>query len=312
MDLDYDVKTEARKQYLKYFKGWFIVLAILLVISGMIFVRNLTNKPVPRTNTKAPQERVYDKADVLSEREEDKLRKLIAKAEAEIQADIVLMTIDQPVEGREAREEYGYRSDNWEQNMQDLADDFYDNELFGYDEEYSGVLLLDNWYSDGFGSQAGSWLSSSGKVFDELGEREIDRIVNKVYYTIEEGGSPYKAYKAYVDEVVKIMGGSTPIVSMGVVVLVALIVPLVVAGIFISGNAVSKEGNVTTNANTYVSGKVRNNIISDDFIRKSVSSRRIANNSGSGGGTRSSGGGGRGGAHISSSGRSHGGGGRRR
>lgn len=311
MTEEFNVKAEAKKQYLKYFRGLFIVLAVLLVISGILFVRNLTKKPVPRTNTKAPQERVYDEADVLSDGEEEKLRKLIAKAEAEIQADIVLLTIDRPVEGREAQEKYGYRSDDWEQNMQDIADDFYDDELFGYDEEYSGVLLLDNWYSDALGSQAGSWLSTGGIVFERFGDREVNRVVDEVYYVIEAGGSAYKAYKAYVDEVVEIMGGSTPIVSMGMVILVALIVPVVVAGIFIACNSVSKEGKVTTNANTYVNGNVRNNRISDDFIRKNVTSRRISNNSGSGG-TRSSGGGGRGGAHRSSSGRSHGGGGRRR
>lgn len=311
MDMDFDVKAEARKQYLKYFKGWFIVLGILLVISGVLLAKNVLKKPVPRTNTQAPEERVYDNADVLSDKEEQKLRKLIAKAEAEIQADIVIVTIDQAVEGEEARQKYGYRSIDWEQNMQDLADDFYDNKLFGYDSYYSGALLLDNWYSDENGSQAGSWLSTCGDVYEEFGEREINQVVDEVYYTIDMGGSPYQAYKAYIDEVVVIMGGKTPIVSMGIIVLLALIVPVVVAGIFIATKAVSKEGNVTTNVNTYVNGNTRNNIVSDDFIRKSVSSRRIPNNTSSGGGTRSSGGG-RGGSHVSSSGRTHGGGGRRR
>lgn len=311
MDMDFDVKAEARKQYLKYFKGWFIVLGILLVISGVLLAKNVLKKPVPRTNTQAPEERVYDNADVLTSREEEKLRKLIAKAEGQIQADIVLVTIDQAVEGEEARKKYGYRSTNWDQNMQDLADDFYDNKLFGYDSEYSGVLLLDNWYEDLNGSQAGSWLSSSGSVYERFGTYEINQVVDEVYYTIDAGGSAYQAYKAYVEKVVKIMGGRTPIVSMGVVVLLALIVPVVVAGIFIATKAVSKEGSVTTNVNTYVTGNSRYNVVSDDFIRKSVSSRRI-NTSSSSGGTRSSGGGGRGGSHVSSSGRTHGGGGRRR
>lgn len=312
MDLDFDVKAEARKQYLKYFAGWFIVLGILLVVSGLFFAKNALKKPVPRTNTQAPEERVYDNADVLTAKEEEKLRKLIAKAEAEIQADIVLVTINQPVEGEEAKNKYSYRSTDWEQNMMDLADDFYVSNLFGYDSYYSGVLLLDNWYKDGYGSQAGSWLATGGNVYEEFTEYKINQVLDEVYYTIVDGGSAYQAYKAYIDEVVKLMGGSTPIVSTGTIVLLALIVPIVVAGIFMATKSVSKDGKVTTNVNTYVNGNTRNNIVSDDFIRKSVSSRRIQSSSSSGGGTRSSGGGGRGGSHVSSSGRTMGGGGRRR
>lgn len=309
MDLDFDVKAEAKKQYFKYFKLWFIVLGTLLVIAGVVAGSKLLKKPIPRTNMDAPDERVYDKADVLSDKEEKKLSKLIAKAEAKIRADIVLVTIDQAVEGIEAQEKYQYRSDDWEQNMMDIADDFYDNELFGYDEEYSGVLLLDNWYSDAEGSQAGSWLSTCGTVYERFGDREIDQVLDVVYYEIEKGGTPYNAYKAYINKVTSLMGGGQQYVSMGLFMILALIVPILVAGIFIAVNSVSKEGTVTTNANTYVGGNTRNNIMSDDFIRKSVSSRRISSSS-SGGGTRSSGG--HGGSHRSSSGRSHGGGGRRR
>ena len=125
MDMEYDVKSEARKQYVKYFRVWFILFAVILVVFGIRLAGTLLKKEavVERTNKNAPKERVFDDAKVLSDSEEDKLRKLIAEVEAEIHCDIVLWTINQPVEGAEAQAEYGYRYDDWELNMRDLADE---------------------------------------------------------------------------------------------------------------------------------------------------------------------------------------------
>ncbi|MBQ7775688.1 MAG: TPM domain-containing protein [Lachnospiraceae bacterium] len=311
MEMEYDVKREARNQYLNYFKIWFIIVAVLIVISAIKLIGILTEKEevVERTNTQAPQERVFDEANVLSDSEEEKLRKLIADAEAKIHCDLVVWTINQPVEGSEA-ESYNYRYDDWELNMRDLADDYYDYNYFGYDNvDYDGALLLDNWYS----GQAGSWLSTSGEVYEQFGDYEINQVLDEVYYTIEGGGSAYSAYAAYVKEVVKLMEQNTgdykPI-TMGSFVLGALIIPLIAAAIFLFSHLKTKEGKVTTNNNTYVSGNVQMNRQNDAFIRKTVSTRRIETSSS--GGSRSGSSGGRGGSHRSSSGRSHGGGGRRR
>lgn len=312
MDTEYNVKKEARKQYLSYFKGWFILLAILFVLSMAVVVfKVVLNGGLVRTNTAAPLERVFDNADVLSEKEEDKLRKKIAKAERKIGCDIVLVTIEQPVEGVEAQEKFGYRYYDWENNMQDIADDFYDYNSYGYDNvKYSGVLLLDNWYEDANGSQKGSWLSTSGKVFEKFGNYEIDIVLDEVYEWIDY--NPYKAYCAYVDAVVSCMGGGLSKQEKEALVGLTIILPLMAAIIYIVGNLTPKEGKVTTNVNTYVSGNVRINAMRDDFIRKSCTSTLIASDSGgsSGGGSRSRSGGG--GSHRSSSGSSHGGGGRRR
>lgn len=313
MSQDYDVKKEARKHYLSYFKGWFILLGILAVICGVMIGGKMLKGKVARTNDEAPDERVFDNADVLSESEEEKLSKLIKKAEAEIQADIVVVTIDQAVEGSEARKKYGYRSDDWDQNMQDLADDFYDKNMFGYDEEeYSGVLLLMNWYSDSDGSQRGAHLSTCGNVYEKFGDRQVDQVIDEVVDVILAGGSPYKAYKAYVDKVVDLMDDRLHLAPMWIFVVAALIIPVIVSLIFITSKAISSQGKTTTGVNTYVSENSRNNTTDDSFIRKTVSSTRISTSSSSGGGvTRSGGGGGRGGSHVSSSGRTHGGGGRR-
>ncbi|MBR4086091.1 MAG: TPM domain-containing protein [Lachnospiraceae bacterium] len=313
MSQDYDVKAEARKQYLRYFKGWFILLGLLTVICGVMFGGRLLKGQVARTNDEAPDERVYDHADVLSDSEEEKLSKLIEKAQAEIQADIVLVTIDQAVEGSEAQKEYGYHSDDWEQNMVDLADDFYAKNMFGYDEdEYSGLLLLVNWYSDSDGSQRGAHLATFGSARERLGDRENDQIIDGAMDVLVAGGSHYKAYKTYVDKAVDFMDVRLHLAPMWIFVVAALIIPAIVALIFVTSKAIGSQGKVTTSVNTYVSENSRNNTMDDSFIRKSVTSTRISTSSSSGGGgTRSGGGGGGGRSYVSSSGRTHGGASRR-
>ena len=305
--MDLEVKREARKQYLKYFLGWFIVLGILLFVFVMKLIINvLTDDTKVRTNFDAPSERVYDQADVLTDEEEDKLRAQIAKAEAEIGCDIVLLTINQPVEGS-GIEAYNYRYNDWELNMRDIADDFYDDNSFGYDTyDYDGALLLDNWYE----GQEGSWLSTSGAVYEEFGTYDIDEVLDEVYYAMVNGKSAYIAYSRGIDKIVSLMKADySGSLSMGNFVLMAIVIPAIVAVIFIAVKKKSKEGEITTNSNTYVNGNARMNRQADDFIRKTVSTRRIPRNNSSGGHSSS---GGRGGSHRSSSGRSHGGGGRRR
>lgn len=316
--MDIDVKKLARQQYFKYFRIWFIVLGIMLAISAVLLVGSLlkTDKKNERNNTKAPEERVYDYANVLSSSEEDKLRELIAKAEAEIQCDLVLVTINQPVENLtdEEMEEYGYRYNNWDDNMMDYADDFYDYNDYGYNEVGGdGALLLDNWYKAGTDeSQAGSWLSTCGEVYEQFGMSEINYVLDEVYYALDDGA--YEGYKAYIDEMVRLMRReNSDLVVYGSdsgYLIGAIIIPIIVAVVFVVMNLKSKEGKVTTTASTYVdNGKAKVNVAQDRFIRKSVSTRVIQSSSS---GSRSSGGGGRGGSHRSSSGRSHGGGGRRR
>lgn len=313
--MDTDIKKLAKQQYFKYFRFWFIVLIIMIVVAAALFVGQLVkgDSYVERENDDAPSERVYDDANVLSDKEEDKLRELIEETEKRIQCDIILMTIEQPVENLSDNEiaEYNYRFNDWELNMQDIADDFYDHNEFGYDEsgdDGDGILLLDNWYPD----QEGTHISTSGDAFAKLGTYEIDRIIDDVYKYIDN--NPYKAYCAYVKKAEQLLSDrdSQRIVIYGngsKYLLGAILIPIIVAVAFILINRKSKEGKVTTTASTYVAnGKPRVNVSQDNFIRKNVTSRVIQTSSS--GGTRS--GGGYGGGHRSSSGRSHGGGSRRR
>jgi len=142
--------------------------------------------PTERENTKAPEERVYDYADVLTDDEEDKLREYIALYEDECAMDIVIVILDEDIEEE--------MDADWEDAMQEYAENFYDDNKYGYDEPYGdGVLLLDNWY-DG---QAGSWITTSGRLADEYSEEDLNEIFDVMFSVIEE--DPCGAYMIFVN-----------------------------------------------------------------------------------------------------------------
>lgn len=292
------------KQYFSYFKIWFIILGVLAVIT--VVATGVKRLDSTRGNDQAPKERVFDYADVLTDSEEEQLRELIADREKRIGCDIVLVTINESV-----LERYGYTQNtdsNWEYCMQNYADDFYDEHKFGYNKSFEGdgVLLLDNWYEGEYGSEKGSWLSTSGKIYQHYSSRMIDRVLDDVYNLVET--SPYRAYRAYIEDIYREMSDDNDVAStMNPVAL--FIIALVVAAIFIATHLKVKEGVKTTVASTYVeNGSIRFNVKKDQLVNKFVTSRVIQTSSGGGGSSHSGGGGG----HRSSSGASHGGGGRRR
>lgn len=289
-EMEQDFKREAIKQYLKYFRIWFIIAGVLFVIALLVGGTKLLGKGGVRNNDMAPAERVYDYAEVLTDEEEQKLRAYISEKEVQIQADIVLVTINEPMEKDDI---------SWERAMMNYADDFYDEHNYGYDgARGNGVLLLDNYYE----GQGGSWLSTCGNVYEAFGDYEINQVLDAVYYGLDDGA--YTAYKEYVDSVCYWMPGQKDTFAfLPFIMLGSLVVALIYALIYLH----QKKAQDTTQANTYVSGgKPVMNMQRDDFIRKNVVKRHIERSSSSGGG------GGRGGSHRSSSGVSHGGGGRRR
>ena len=284
------------KQYFSYFKFLFITIGVLALLVGSIgLVRSLAEKHI-RKNNAAPKERVFDYADVLTTAEEKKLTEQIAKREEQIGCDIVIVTIDMSVLELYG---YGYNTDsNWERAMRDFADDFYDENDFGYNRVHGdGVLLLDNWYE----GEKGSWLSTCGRVLERYSNSMIDSVLDDVYDRVEK--SPYKAYSAYIEDIYRDMSRG----KINIHPLIVLAVSGVVALIYIASHMKTKEGEKTTGASTYVeNGSVQFTVVRDELINKHVTSVAYSSSSGSGG---HSGGGGR---HTSSGGVSHGGGGRRR
>lgn len=302
-----DFKKEALRQYLHYFRFWFIVVGILFVVTVGAGISYSIKNNAPRGNTSAPEERVYDYAGVLTEEEEEKLREYIAKMEKIYKADFVIMTFCQAVEGQEAMEQYGCDSTEWTHNMMDIADEFWDENGYGYNKNFEGdgSILIDNRYE----GQRGEWLSTSGKVEDSLGNWQVEEVLYAVddYYDT----NPYKAYKAYIDTVCRYLdGGSRRLADSGTYAVGAFVISLIVAAIYAASHLGKNKVRDDVAVNAYVAGgrpTIRQR--GDDFIRKSVVKRHIeTGGSGGGGGSHHSGGGGH---HTSHSGASHGGGGHR-
>ena len=257
-----EIKAEARKQYLKYFRVWFVVGAVLLVITLVVSgTRIFADNSGVRRNNKAPAERVYDYAEVLTDEEEQSLREYIAEKEFEIQADIILVTINEAVQTS---------GSSWEDSMMNYADDFYDNNKYGYNKVHgNGVLLLDNYFE----GQAGSWLSTCGNVFRKFGDYEIRCVEDAVYYGMEDGA--YKAYMDYIDTTCYLMS-VTEAVSMTMFIPCIVLATAVAALIYALVNLHQKKAKDTTTSTTYVSGgRPVINVQRDDFIRKNVVKRRI-------------------------------------
>lgn len=301
------------KECFKYFRVLFIIFGILFVVTAVAFLPKLfaNGTEGERANYECPTERVYDYANVLTDSEEEKLREQIARVEKKVSCDIVLVTINLSV-----LDYYGYTENTdyyWEDAMMRYADDFYDECGYGYDKVCGdGVLLLDNWYMQGMDeSEAGSWLSTCGAVYERYSTSMIDRLLDNVYYALDD--SPYKAYSVYIDNIEYYMDddeNTNPLISLGACFMVALIPSL----IFVFTHLKAKEGKKTVTRDTYVDALNGGNAVfkvkTDELIDKRVTSVRIQTSSSSGSSrSRSSGGGG---SHRSSSGTRHGGGGRRR
>lgn len=147
---------------------------------------DLTSTESNRTNNESPEERVFDYADVLTEEEEDKLRAYIAEREEACSMDIVLLILEEDVESTMGLE--------WDLAMQTRAEEFYDDNKFGYNQVYGdGVLLLDNWYPD----QAGSWILTSGKQSDEFTDAHLSEIFDQMFAIIND--DPCEAYRLFVE-----------------------------------------------------------------------------------------------------------------
>ena len=276
------------KKYLKHFAVLFILFAIVLVVFIVALIMKKPNeeKVYTRTNTQCKtEERVFDYADVLTDAEEDALRQMIAEKQDEIGCDIVLVTISDP----------DYAGDN---AMMNYADDFYDDNMFGYDEPWGdGALYLDNFLGIG---NSYSWFSTSGRVENRYSSSMIYDLIDDICYNVNR--DPFGSYQLYINSLAKTMSSNSSLdveiptfAIWGVAALITLIYILVC----INRNV----GKKTTDANTYVAGgHAQFPDRRDVFISKHTTSRKIQTSSGGGGG---------GGHHISSGGHSHGGGGGR-
>lgn len=283
------------KQYVRYFRWLFILTGVIvLVYAGILFLHS-TAGPVERTNKECTEtERVFDYGEVLSDKEENKLRKLIAKREKQTGCDIILVTLNESLKeyAREIRPNTPY-----DEFVKVYGGEFYESGKFGYDKPIGdGVVLVDNWYREDDGSIY-TWFYTEGRVEDWYSSERVDHLLDNVYRYVEK--NPYKAYKTYVNEFYHDMTGK----GMFTIYL-PYYLPFVAAAvcmmIFVGVHWSYKKGKKTVTATAYVNGgRPKLNKKEDVFINKVVTRRKIETSSGGhGGGGRSGGGGGsHGGGH---------------
>lgn len=282
------------REYFRYFKWMYIMLGAAALLLGLLYAGHWGISRMfryERTNQSCTtKERVFDYGDVLTDREEDKLRRLIAKREQQTGCDIVLVTLQESL--REyARQIEPYVS--YDEFVRVYAEQFYEENRFGFDQANGdGILLVDNWYREDDG-RIYTWLCTTGRVKDKYSDAAVNHILDNVYRYVER--DPYRAYKTYINDFYHDMLG-IQVFHIYVPSGFPWIIGLVTAVIFMICNSRSKRGSKTTTAVTYVAGREpRFRVREDRFLRKSVVTRRIQTNSGHGGGSRSGGGGSHGG-----------------
>lgn len=263
----------------------------------ILFVFMMIAIMLPSFQAWAAQQRVFDDAGLFSPAESTALEQSIAAATENTKLDLVVVTI----------------TDNQGKTSRAYADDFYDENGFGYGESEDGVLFLINM------ADREVYISTTGIAIRYLTDQRIDRILDRVYPYLSEGRYKDGAI-AFLDQVEYYVQQGIPSnqysqdettgeisryreMDTGTKILIYLLISFAVGGITVGIMAMQNKGRSATNSNTYLvrdSFHVVNRV--DRHINTRVTHVRIDTNSGGGG--KSS-------THVGSSGRNHGGGGRK-
>lgn len=279
------------REYFKFFKWVYIALIVLAVVFFSIkgvHIMAANAGYYERTNKEClTTQRVFDKADVLTDKEEQKLTELIAKREKQTGCDIVLITLNEPLEEYARSIDPGVPSNQF---VRIYAEQFWEENNLGYDEPNGdGVILVDNW-SRADDGKIHTWFCTTGIVKTAYSDEDIDHILDRVYHFVEN--DPYRAYKTYVNDFYDDMLGLR-VFHADVPPWLPILAGVIAAVVFIIVNWKSRSGKKTTTAVTYVKGQNAQFINSQDiFLRKNVVQHRIESSSGGGGGGHSGGGGG--------------------
>lgn len=290
------------REYFHYFKWLYITLASTAFLVAVLHIGHwgiAKTRDYQRTNKScATAERVFDQADVLTDREEEKLRDLIARRQKQTGCDIVLVTLNEPLRDYATAIEPGADSAEY---VRVYAEQSWEEQGFGYDRpDGDGVMLVDNWSREDDG-RIHTWLCTTGRAYDAYYADDVDHLLDHVYRYVEK--NPYRAYKTYVNDFYHDMSGWR-FFHLNLPDGFPWFAGIIAAVIFFSFNWRAKEGRKTTTATTYVAGRAPVfRVAQDRFLRKTVTRRKIES-------SRSDGGGG-GGSHGGGGGH-HGGGGHSR
>lgn len=318
--------SEGFKKDLKtYLKHWIVLFIFAVILVGLFLCFYFSRKRAREeaknnfyesTNTERVygNQRVFDYADKLTDKQEAELEAYIHEKEKATMTDIVIVTLN------ESLADYApeYRANYSEYITPDkyvmvYGDKFWEDNRFGYNspqvpndnstDHGDGVLLVDNVFREPVTNKIYTWMCTTGVVEERFSSSMIDSVLDSFYSCVEE--DYYQACIDFVDEYVFYMEDEVSVPRLGHILPYLIAVIILLSYVFT--NRKERLGKVTTTASTYI---IQNTLEftenKDEFLRKNVTRRYNPPSSSSSG---SHGGGGH---HSSGGGCSHGGGGHSR
>ena len=247
-------------------------------------------KSVITTYAAPSDQKLFDDANLFTDKEKDKLESIITKNEKKGTVDIAIIT----------------KYDIGDKTKKEFLEDFYDEYGFGYNKEHGDTaLILINMDPSDRGVEIQAYGAAKDYIDDDRTEHILDDIV-----PLLSNREFFKASKLFTKQAAYYMGNpsgyyveSNTLKTILIRAAISIVAGIIVVGIM----AYNSSGKVTTTDRTYLdSGTSRLVAHHDTYIRTSTSKvRKPTQQSASGGGGRSSGGGG-----VSRGGHSHSGGGR--
>ncbi len=236
---------------------------------------------ITTASAQTKQARLVDGADLLSESEETEILSRLNEISNKYEYDVVIVT----------QESIGKESE------MDFADDFYDNNGYGFGDDFTGLLLLIT-----FDEEGGIWwISTCGEAIKAFTDANIEAIGEAMSFDL--GAENYKnAFNTFIDKCDYYINGHIngfPF-NTGMNLVVSIVIGFIIALISVS----VMKGKLKTvefqkNATSYVKQGSMNVNVSRDFFLYSTITRTAKPKDDSSS------------THTSSSGRSHGGGGGR-
>ena len=265
-----------------------------LLVSSDVIVNSQNLDNILNTPAVDASEKVYDFADLLTISEEEQVYNQVQQFINKANLDLAIVTI----------------SDNNKFSAMEYADDFYDYNNFGLEEDHSGVLFLIDMDTREI------YISTTGRALSIYNDFRISRILDAIYQefsnknylngvtkfvTIIESydtmGLPSNKDSKYIIDADGTVSRRFPwLIILGI----PLAITVIVVGSLIYKN---KLVRVATSSREYLDkDSLRIKTVSDRLISTNTTSVPISTTSSSGGGSS---------LHSGSSGRSHGGGGHR-
>ncbi len=221
---------------------------ILFLSFCIVFQVFLTIKSVVKAEE--GEQRVYDEAGLLKDSEIEEIEKRAIKAEDKIETELYIVTTE----------------DTKGQTSEEYAENFGRENRFGYQrQEGSYIIFLIDMQNRMI------WISTSGRAKAELGEREVDDILDEIYIDISKGDY-YQSCLSYLKMSEKYLKNTNVLSNPLVCLAIAASVGGIVTGVLYS----QASSKMTAQARDYqVQGEFRVNQKSDLYVRTTVKSRKI-------------------------------------